>query len=376
MSPIRLSRRSREAEAEAALLGAVSRKPTSIIRAISETHTEQVPIARIVPNPQQHRTTYAPEGIIELAETIRRHGLLQAITVEYVGDDIPYVLVYGERRWRAFQHLASLPREDDFDPRTYDLIRAEVRQVRADTPERTRRVHGLLENICRENPPARDVAAALHELRDETKWNWEEIADYVGLALARVQRLALLHGQTPVLVALEDGQITQNQAFAVGRLRDPDLAAELVTAISQLPPSLAKDVVDAARDVTAEDPRSPATERARRAVARVAGSSAVGSVVGRVVHDRTPRDRKSRPKPVNVPFSWSTDSPTIDIHPRLLAATRIAHFPSITTEDWLDAIREDIAEYRDVCARHPDGAALWGRLEEKLGPLLATADGP
>jgi ParB-like chromosome segregation protein Spo0J len=334
-----------------------------------------VPITRIVPNPQQHRTTYAPEGIIELAEVIRLHGQLQPITVEYVGDDNPYMLVYGERRWRAFQHLVSLPPRDDFDPRTYDLIRAEVRQVRADSPERTRRVHGLLENICRENPPARDVAAALHELRDDTKWSWEEIADYVGLSLARVQRLALLHGQSSVLDALEDGQINQNQAFSVGRLRDPDLAAELVPAISQLPSSLTKDVVDAARDVTAEDPQASATERARRAVARVEGSSAVGSVVGRVVSDSTRRERKSRPKALNVAFSWSTDSPKIEIHPRMLAATRVAHFPWITTEDWLDAMREDIAEYRDVCARHPDGAGLWSQLEEKLTPLLATADG-
>ncbi|MCK4306030.1 MAG: ParB/RepB/Spo0J family partition protein, partial [Candidatus Eisenbacteria sp.] len=58
-----------------------------------------VPIESIVPNSQQPRTDWEPEGLKELARSISANGLLEPIIVRTVGDR--YEIVAGERRWRA-----------------------------------------------------------------------------------------------------------------------------------------------------------------------------------------------------------------------------------------------------------------------------------
>jgi ParB family transcriptional regulator, chromosome partitioning protein len=65
------------------------------------THAQirEVPTGRILPNPAQPRLSYEEDSLVELADSIREHGVLQPILVRPVGSQ--FELIAGERRWRA-----------------------------------------------------------------------------------------------------------------------------------------------------------------------------------------------------------------------------------------------------------------------------------
>lgn len=63
----------------------------------------EVLLAQVHPNPNQPRTNFKPEEIEELANSIKRHGLLQPILVRKTGDG--YEIIAGERRWQACRSL-------------------------------------------------------------------------------------------------------------------------------------------------------------------------------------------------------------------------------------------------------------------------------
>lgn len=64
---------------------------------------DEIPLAQIVPNPDQPRTNFKPEEIEELAASIEKEGLLQPIVVRPAGD--VYQIIAGERRWQACRSL-------------------------------------------------------------------------------------------------------------------------------------------------------------------------------------------------------------------------------------------------------------------------------
>ena len=59
-----------------------------------------VPLDRVRPNPDQPRKTFAPETLQELARSIEERGIIQPILAEQQDDDT-YVIIAGERRYRA-----------------------------------------------------------------------------------------------------------------------------------------------------------------------------------------------------------------------------------------------------------------------------------
>ncbi len=104
----------------------------------------------IDPDPDQPRSTFSEDGLRELADSIRQDGVIQPIEVTQSGRD-RYLIVHGERRWRAAQ-LAGL-----------ETIPAVVR--RRDYDDVTRFVRQVVENIQREDLNDVDRAAALLRLR-------------------------------------------------------------------------------------------------------------------------------------------------------------------------------------------------------------------
>jgi len=268
------SRKEQAAQAEEELLGQVGKRRSKIVRAISVSRFDNIPIAHIRPNPQQPRRDFNEASIVELAQTIRLHGQQQAVLVEQPDDrEDEFILIAGERRLQAFQRLVAMDSAEGFEPSDFEFIKAEIRQVRAEDAARTRRVCALIENICRENLNERDTALAFTELREDTHWSWDEIAAYLGMDEARVRRLASLHGQEPVLDALKRRDVTQNQAFALARVHDPELVDALIPVISGLPENTAVHVVSRAKHL---DASAPAPVRAAAAVREVVGKPVIG----------------------------------------------------------------------------------------------------
>ena len=64
-------------------------------------NAKQIRRDRIVPDPNQPRKTFPQESLEELAASLKARGMLQPISVWYDSADDHYVIIYGERRWRA-----------------------------------------------------------------------------------------------------------------------------------------------------------------------------------------------------------------------------------------------------------------------------------
>jgi ParB family transcriptional regulator, chromosome partitioning protein len=137
-------------------------------------NAKEIELQRIEPDPDQPRTTFDEERLEELAASIRAEGVLQPIVVRYDESRDTYVIVHGERRWRA-SRLAG-----------QSSIPALVRDV----PEERRLLQQLMENVVRDDLNAIDRAAALRALRDQLgDVSWEQVAEAVGIKRSRLFQL-------------------------------------------------------------------------------------------------------------------------------------------------------------------------------------------
>ncbi len=159
----------------------------------------EIPVALIVPNPDQPRRDMDRAGIEELAASIREHGVLQPVIVQPLPDG-KYQLVAGERRWRAAR-LAGL-----------GSIPAIVRQV----SEEERLELAIVENVQREDINAVEEAMAYRMLMERFGLTQEQVAEKVGksrVAVANTLRLLTLDAE--IIEGLRQGKITEGHARAL-----------------------------------------------------------------------------------------------------------------------------------------------------------------
>ncbi|MCS7050081.1 MAG: ParB/RepB/Spo0J family partition protein [Thermomicrobium sp.] len=175
----------------------------------------EIALDRIEPDPEQPRRSFDPERLEELAASIRLQGVLQPIAVRYDAARDRYVIIHGERRWRAAQ-LAGL-----------STIPAIVRQV----GDEQRLIQQLMENIVREDLNAVDRAAALRRLKQQLgDVPWEQVAEAVGIKRSRLfQLLATEKLPEPVQDAIRAGRLSEKQTRPLHGLPEP-----LQVALAQL----------------------------------------------------------------------------------------------------------------------------------------------
>jgi len=158
-----------------------------------------IEIDKIMPNPDQPRRNMREEELMELAQSIREHGILQPIIVTKVeketerGSDVRYQIIAGERRWRAAQ-LANLPHVPAIVRGVTKLQNLEL---------------ALVENIQRENLNVLEEARAYSELRSKFGLTQKDIAQKVGKSRESVANtLRMLQLSEIIQKALLDNQIT------------------------------------------------------------------------------------------------------------------------------------------------------------------------
>jgi ParB family chromosome partitioning protein len=160
---------------------------------------QMVAVDQIRPSRQQVRARFDAEPLGELAESIRRHGLLQPILVRRLADG--YELIAGERRWRAAR-LAGLM--------------AVPAVVRDDAGNDEQLVLGLIENLQRTDLDPIEEARGLSRLVEEFGLTHEEVAQRLGKHRVSVtQALRLLGGCASVQSAVSVGAITAGHARAL-----------------------------------------------------------------------------------------------------------------------------------------------------------------
>lgn len=170
-------------------------------------NAKEIELRRIEPDPEQPRRSFDDDRLDELAVSIRAEGVLQPIVVRYDEPRDVYVIVHGERRWRAatMAEQASIPA----------LVR--------DVPAERRLLQQLMENVVRDDLNAIDRAAALRQLRQQLgDVPWEQVADAVGIRRSRL--FQLLGTEKLPERAKEDiqgGRLSEKQSRALQGLSGP-----------------------------------------------------------------------------------------------------------------------------------------------------------
>ena len=164
----------------------------------------QIEIDKIETNPFQPRTDFDENALTELAESIKKQGVIQPVTVRKMGYD-KYQLISGERRLRASK-LAGLKNIPVF--------------IRVANDEQMLEM-ALIENIHRENLNAIEVAISYQRLLEECELTQDQLSEKVGKDRSTVANfLRLLKLPAEIQIAIRDGFITMGHAKALISISD------------------------------------------------------------------------------------------------------------------------------------------------------------
>lgn len=189
--------------------------PPAAATAPSTPGATEVPLDLIRRNAGQPRKDFDPEQLEALADSIRQHGVIQPVLLrpdpEAAGR---YILVAGERRWRAAQAaglhaIPALVRELD-ELGTLELA--------------------IVENLQRADLNPLEEALAYESLRERFARTQDAVAKAVGKSRAHIANMMrLLALPDPVKDMVRDGRISAGHARAILTAPDPtDLAREIV----------------------------------------------------------------------------------------------------------------------------------------------------
>lgn len=186
----------------------------SELQAINSVYN--IEIEKIDPNPNQPRKYFDEESLRDLAESIRRYGVMQPITVfrreqeTSGGITTRYEIIAGERRWRASIQAGMS---------TIPAIIHDGQETEQDRFELS-----ILENLQREDLNPVDKARSFARLADEFGMKHAEIADRLGKSreyVTNAMRLLVLPDN--VLEALSAGEINEGHTRPLLVLKDsPD----------------------------------------------------------------------------------------------------------------------------------------------------------
>ena len=141
-----------------------------------------IPIDSVIPDPEQPRKIYDEQSLDELAETIKEIGIIQAPVVRPMAKRGRYILVAGERRWRAAQ-IAGL-KEIDVKIHEGDDYRSVA----------------LIENLQREDLTPVEEAAAVHDLiEQDPNINQSNVWQIIGKSRQTVNQLLKINSLPRVI---------------------------------------------------------------------------------------------------------------------------------------------------------------------------------
>lgn len=196
----------------------------------------EIAVLDIVPNQHQPRRDFDEEALVELAQSIKQHGIIQPIVVRKTLSG--YELVAGERRWRASQ-LAGLKR---LPAVVREYTDAEMMEI------------ALVENLQRQNLNVIEEAIAFRRLIEEFGLTQEEVAQKIGRSRSMIANIVrLLNLQSEVQEFVSRGTLTMGQARPLLALESPELQLAVANQIIDEDLS-AREVEDLVRRAAAKRP--------------------------------------------------------------------------------------------------------------------------
>ena len=187
-------------------LGALlsSSTPSSPALESPTSNVQELPIGSIIANPRQPRKAFDDNTLRDLAQSLKRSGVLQPVVVRRHGQQ--FQIVVGERRWRAagmagLSHIPAVVREAT-DAETLELA--------------------LVENLLREDLNPMEEAEAYQRLLGEFDWTQEDLGERVGKDRSSVANcLRLLKLPELIQDDLRAGRLTMGHARALLSLDSP-----------------------------------------------------------------------------------------------------------------------------------------------------------
>lgn len=165
----------------------------------------EININDIVPNPNQPRKHFDETALNELAISIKVHGIIQPIVLNEA-EDGKYMIIAGERRWRAAK-IAGL-----------ETVPAYVRRF---TEKQVKEI-SIIENLQREDLNPIEAAKAIKQLMEEYKLTQEAVSERIGKSrsvIANTVRLLTLPNE--VVDMIETNKLSAGHAKILVALTDP-----------------------------------------------------------------------------------------------------------------------------------------------------------
>ncbi len=171
-----------------------------------ESGVIEIRINEIEPNAGQPRKYFDDEKLVQLAESIKQHGIIQPIIVKK--DNSIYTIIAGERRWRAAK-LAGLSKVPAL---IKEFTNKQVMEV------------ALIENLQREDLNPIEEADAFLNLMNEYNMTQEQIAETIGRSRPAIANsLRLLGLCEEVKKFIVSGDLTSGHARTLVIIQDPGL---------------------------------------------------------------------------------------------------------------------------------------------------------
>jgi ParB family chromosome partitioning protein len=175
---------------------------------------------RIVADPNQPRGEFDADSLNRLASSLKQRGQLQPIRVRWDEADQHYVVVIGERRWRAAK-LAGM-----------ESIACIVVPGTA-TPEEILEDQ-LIENCLREDLKPIEQARAYHSLMQRLGLSQRALAEKLNISQGQImQSLKLLELPEPIRESIDEGKIAPSIGYEIAKVADPGEQLELAEQVSR-----------------------------------------------------------------------------------------------------------------------------------------------
>ena len=171
-----------------------------------------IKLSQIRPDSLQPRNIFQDAQIDDLAESIKKYGLLQPILVKKQDDR--YIIIAGERRYRACKKLGL------------EYVEVIIKD------DENAMLISLIENIQRENLTALEEAVAIQNIKDKYKCTHEELSKLLGKTRVYItNKLRILNADEYTKKLLSDNNITEGHARALLGQRDVKKRQELARKI-------------------------------------------------------------------------------------------------------------------------------------------------
>ena len=172
-------------------------------------NAEDMSLDIIHPNPNQPRKNFDEQALSELADSIKKHGVIMPIVVNDEKDGT-YMIIAGERRYRA----CKMAGKDKIPVVVRNYSAREIKEI------------SLIENLQREDLNPIEAATAMKQLMVEYRLTQDELAERIGKSRPAVANtLRLLNLCPDVIELVSDGKLSAGHARTLVPLSSEDQVA-------------------------------------------------------------------------------------------------------------------------------------------------------